>query len=156
MSQIFVSNITVSDTVVPRTLIQASVFLDHSIRHQLVPKRSPTKLLSVTLFESCWFFCLSCLSPPSARRWSALTNTPPVTPWISSVLPRCELRYFYFSNVSRLRSLNPDILTSIILRGPTMGERAFEFPKKVLGKTFSRIIFSIPANAPPCFLGDTL
>ena len=71
------------------------------------------------------------------------------TPWPSSALLCLELKYFYCAYVNGFRSPSPDLLTSIVIRYPMMGERGFVFPNKRRGKKSSWIIISTPANASP-------
>ena len=52
----FLAENTVSDTVVPRMLSQSPVFLVRMIRRWSLPRRSPTKPLSLALFISSHFF----------------------------------------------------------------------------------------------------
>ena len=77
---------------------------------------------------SSLFYCPPQLYSLNARRQTALENAPyPITAQINSVLALCELRYFSFADVTGFRMTRPDLLTGILFRVPTMGERVFEF-----------------------------
>ena len=141
---------TVPVTVVPRTFIQAAVVLELMIGRRSVPMRYPTKPWSVTSSASSQFFCPSCISYLISRRWLALDNAPPpVTYQISSALDCWKLRYLSLADITGFRIPNPYLLTGIVLRTPTMGERDYAFTNKRRGKRVSWIILSTPANVSP-------
>ena len=87
-SQNSVANNNVPDTVVPRMLIQAPLFLACRIRRLSVPLRSQTKSLIFVSLALSRSFCPSRLSYLSIRRWPVLENAPPpVMAQISYALP---------------------------------------------------------------------
>ena len=65
------------------------------------------------------------------------------------MLARLKLGQFSFAEVAVFRRPRPDLLTDILLRGPTMGERVFDFLKKDRGKKVTQRILPTPVNAPP-------
>ena len=109
--------------------------------------RYPTKPLSVVSFASPQFFCPYRLSSLSTRRCLSLENyLPSVMSQTSSTIYCLELSYLSFADVTWVRSPDPNFLTSILLRSPTIGARDFGYPKKRQGKKVSWIIFSTPKN----------
>ena len=141
---------TVPVIVVPRTFIQTPLFLVHSIRHWSDELRSATRSLSLALLTLSCIFCPSRHSSLGARGRLALENTPfPIAAQIKYMLVHCELRYFFFADVTVFRMPRPDFLAAVVLRAPTMGERDFGFLRKSQGKNFSRSILSTPANMSP-------
>ena len=56
----------------------------------------------------------------------------------SSSLPRWELKYFSYYDVTGFRSPITSFLAGIVLRSPTMGERVFVFTKKRRGKKVTK------------------
>ena len=123
-SQISATNNTVLFTIVACRFSHAPLFLARRIRLHLVTMLSLTKPFSLASFAPSHFSCLSHLSSMSARR-----SPTPVTAQIFSALACWEQRYLFFA-ITGFRSTNPDSLTRIVIRSPTMGERVFLFPKK--------------------------
>ena len=152
-SQNYLPNNTVPDTVVPCTLNQAPVFLAFRIRRLSVTSRYTSKPLSVVSFVSSRFSDRCAFlhrAPEFGQHWRTLLT--PSGPELVPLLPTENL-----GNFSLLISLySGALLTGIVLRAPTMGERDFFFLKKRRGKNVSRIIFSTPANTPPCVSGYAL
>ena len=142
---------SVADNNVPATLLlstlsQEPVLLVRRIRRLLVPLRLQTKPLILVLYLASRSLFMSRLSSPNFHMWSWLDNSPPpAMSQTNSALLRWVISYFSCSEITGFRIPNPDFLTRIALRAPTMGERFFLFPRK--GKKFSRIILSTPANA---------
>ena len=94
-----------------------------------------------------WLF-LSRLSYLISRRWSAVENAlPPVMDPISLLLARRELKYLLLAHITVSYRHSPYFLAGIILKIPTMGERYFNFPRKIWCKQFSQRISSTLQNA---------
>ena len=119
-------------------------------RRLSVTLRLLTKTLSLVFYAASRSFFPLRIYPPSVRMWSALENAPPpITALIGSALHHWKIRYLFFVYVTGFRRLSISTLIGIILRVPTMGERALVFPKKIGGKKVSQIIFPTPVNASP-------
>ena len=119
-------------------------------RRLSVPLRFITKPLSLDLYAMSRYFFLSHRYSLRVRMWSALENAPPIfTARTSSALTHRELKYFSCADFTVFRIPSPTLLTGIVLRAHTMGERVLVFLNKRRGKKVSRIIFSNPVNASP-------
>ena len=136
--------------IVPCTFIQAPAFLACRIRLRLVPRRYPTKPLSLESFASSKFFCLSRRSSLSARVWSELENPPlPFNYQIISALACWELGYFLFADVTGFRIPNPNLLTGVVLISSTIVESDFSFQRQYEAKSSPEYSFPLPQSPPP-------
>ena len=96
-SQNFVAANTVPITVVPRTFIQAPVFLARRIRQQLVESMSVDGFLILASLTPSQFFCPLGLFSLSARRWLSLENAhSPITAQINLCLHIANLDKFRY------------------------------------------------------------
>ena len=130
---------------------QSPVLLVHRIWRQLEVSRSLTKPLRLAPLISYRFSVHHAFLPRAQEDdpcWKMHLTLSQIK------LPLCLLvpRYFLFADVTGFMRTNPDFLTAIVLRDPTMGERDFLFPIKLWGKNVSWIIFSTPSNAPLVFV----
>ena len=76
----------------------------------------------------------------------------PLTATISLLLARSELRYIFLTNEIRACSPEPDLLTGIVLKVPTMGGKDFGFQKKRQSKIFPEEASTLLRSCVPCIL----
>ena len=136
--------------IVPCTFIQAPAFLACRIRLRLVPRRYPTKPLSLESFASSKFFCLSRRSSLSARVWSELENPPP-TLQLPNYRRTCLLRTWVLL-VYRRHWIQDSQSEFIDRRCTYIFYNCWEwffFSKTIWSKKFSWIFFSTPTITPP-------